>query len=325
MNKKDNWKPSISLENLLKRASIINRIRSFLDQRGVVEVDTPMMSQASITDVHLVPFQTNFVDMSGKKYDLWLNTSPEYHMKRLLAAGSGSIYQICHSFRNGEIGRYHNPEFTILEWYRPSYDMYQLMNEVNELLHEILHCENAELISYQEVFLRYLKIDPLSASKIELCKALDNLNENQLLVQQEQDTDTVLQLLFMLGVEPKIGIDKPTFIYHFPCNQAALASINIQDNRVAERFELYYRGVELANGFYELTDSLEQHHRFNKDHKYRAIHGLPQYPIDTNLLDALAYGLPSCSGVALGIDRLIMLTLGLNSLHEVLTFPIDRC
>lgn len=325
MSETARWKPSASVENLLKRAAIMAKIRRFFADRGVIEVDTPVMSQASITDIHLVPFQTKFVGFgTSEGCDLWLITSPEYHMKRLLAAGCGSIYQLGRSFRNEEVGRYHNPEFSMLEWYRPNYDMYLMMQEVDNLLVHVLQCDSAESISYQQAFILHLELDPFLAEKAQLLEAADRLGESEL-ASREEDHDTLLRLLFMLGVEPKIGIDKPTFVYHFPAGQAALAEISTEDHRVAERFEVYYKGVELANGFRELTDSFEQRQRFEYEYRCRAELDLPQYPIDINLLNAMTHGMPTCSGVALGVDRLIMLALKAHSLSEVIAFPVDRC
>ncbi|MGV3346826.1 elongation factor P--(R)-beta-lysine ligase [Enterobacteriaceae bacterium LUAb1] len=320
-----NWQPSAPIANLLKRAKILREIRAFFADRGVLEVETPAMSQATVTDVHLVSFQTRFVGPGAAQgIDLWLMTSPEYHMKRLLAAGSGPIYQMGRSFRNEEAGRYHNPEFTMLEWYRPHYDMYRLMNEVDDLLQHILDCESAETLSYQQAFIRHLDIDPLSADKAQLREVAKKLGAEEIAC-AEKDRDTLLQLLFMLGVEPKIGIERPAFVYHFPASQAALAEISTEDHRVAERFEVYFKGIELANGFRELTDVREQRGRFEQDNRKRTLQGLPPQPIDHFLLDALAHGLPECAGVALGVDRLIMLALGVDSLSEVIAFPVERC
>ncbi|EJB1295665.1 elongation factor P--(R)-beta-lysine ligase, partial [Salmonella enterica] len=248
---------------------------------------------------------------------------PEYHMKRLLAAGCGPVFQLCRSFRNEEMGRHHNPEFTMLEWYRPHYDMYRLMNEVDDLLQQVLDCQPAESLSYQQAFQRHLEIDPLSADKTQLREAAAKLDLSNI-ADTEEDRDTLLQLLFTMGVEPHIGKEKPTFIYHFPASQASLAQISTEDHRVAERFEVYYKGIELANGFHELTDAREQQQRFEQDNRKRAARGLPQQPIDQNLLDALAAGLPDCSGVALGVDRLVMLALGAESLADVIAFTVDR-
>ncbi|WP_158785111.1 elongation factor P--(R)-beta-lysine ligase [Pantoea sp. BAV 3049] len=319
------WLPSAPIANLLKRAAIMAEIRGFFADRGVLEVETPAMSQATVTDIHLFPFQTRFVGPGAAQgLDLYLMTSPEYHMKRLLAAGSGPIFQLCRSFRNEEAGRHHNPEFTMLEWYRPHYDMYRLMNEVDDLLQQVLDCAPAETLSYQQAFIRHLEIDPLSADKTQMREVAEKLGVGDL-ANREEDRDTLLQLLFVMGVEPQIGKDKPAFVYHFPASQAALAEISTEDHRVAERFEVYFKGIELANGFRELTDSREQRQRFEQDNRKRAARGLPQQPIDTNLLDALSHGMPDCSGVALGVDRIVMLALKASQLSEVIAFSVDRC
>jgi len=324
MSETENWQPSASIANLLKRASIVAEIRRFFADRGVLEVETPTMSQATVTDIHLVPFQTQFVGPGAADgMTLYMMTSPEYHMKRLLAAGSGPIFQMCRSFRNEEAGRHHNPEFTMLEWYRPRYDMYRLMNEVDDLLQQVLDCDAAESLSYQQAFSRHLEVDPLSADKAQLREVAAKLDLSNI-ADQEEDRDTLLQLLFTMGVEPHIGRDKPTFVYHFPASQASLAEISTEDHRVAERFEVYYKGVELANGFRELTDGREQRQRFEQDNRKRAARGLPLHPIDENLLAALEHGLPECSGVALGVDRLIMIALGADSLADVLAFPVYK-
>lgn len=324
MSETASWQPSAPVANLLKRAAILAEIRRFFADRGVLEVETPTMSQATVTDIHLVPFETRFVGPGAADgMTLYLMTSPEYHMKRLLAAGSGPIYQMGRSFRNEEAGRHHNPEFTMLEWYRPRYDMYRLMNEVDDLLQQVLDCDTAETLSYQQAFTRHLNVDPLSADKAELREAAAKLNLSNI-ADTEEDRDTLLQLLFTMGVEPHIGRDKPTFVYHFPATQASLAEISTEDHRVAERFEVYYKGIELANGFRELTDSREQRQRFEQDNRKRAARGLPQHPVDNNLLDALEHGMPECSGVALGVDRLIMIALGASSLSDVLAFPVTR-
>lgn len=324
MSEAANWQPSAPISNLLKRADMIKKIRQFFTDRGVLEVDTPCMSQATVTDVHLSTFETRFLAPTmAKSLSLYMTTSPEYHMKRLLAAGSGPIYQMGRCFRNEEMGRYHNPEFTLLEWYRPHYDMYRLMDEVDDLLQQILTCHSAETLSYQQAFLRHLNIDPLSADETQIKEAAVRLNVASI-TDNEKDRDTFLQLLFMAGVEPYIGRDKPVFIYHFPASQAALASISTEDYRVAERFEVYFKGIELANGFYELTDSAEQQQRFEQDNRQRAALGLPKRSIDERFIAALKHGLPPCSGVALGIDRLVMLSVNAENLSEVMAFPVER-
>ncbi|GAA3907647.1 MULTISPECIES: elongation factor P--(R)-beta-lysine ligase [Gibbsiella] len=324
MSETASWQPSAPIANLLKRAAILAEVRRFFADRGVLEVETPTMSQATVTDVQLFPFQTRFVGPGAAAgMTLYMMTSPEYHMKRLLAAGSGPIYQLGRSFRNEEAGRYHNPEFTMLEWYRPHYDMYRLMNEVDDLLQQVLDCDSAETLSYQQAFLRHLDVDPLSADKAQLREVAAKLDLSNI-ADTEEDRDTLLQLLFVMGVEPHIGREKPAFVYHFPATQASLAEISTEDHRVAERFEVYFKGIELANGFRELTDSSEQRKRFEQDNRKRAALGLPEHPIDNYLLDALKHGMPECSGVALGVDRLVMLALGAESLDEVIAFPVMR-
>jgi len=324
MSETASWQPSASIPNLLKRAAILAEIRRFFADRCVLEVETPCMSQATVTDIHLVPFETRFVGPGHSGgLNLYLMTSPEYHMKRLLAAGCGPVFQLCRSFRNEEMGRHHNPEFTMLEWYRPHYDMYRLINEVDDLLQQVLDCEPAESLSYQQAFQRYLEIDPLSADKASLRTAAAKLDLSNI-ADEEEDRDSLLQMLFTFGIEPLIGKDKPVVVYHFPATQASLAQISSEDHRVAERFEVYFKGIELANGFHELTDAGEQRQRFEQDNRKRAARGLSQQPIDTLLLDALEAGLPDCSGVALGVDRLVMLALGAESLAEVLAFSVDR-
>lgn len=316
------WQPSASIDNLLKRAKIIRKIRQFFSDRGVLEVETPVLSEFGVTDLHLSTFSTEFIAPQGEQSKtLWLNTSPEYHMKRLLAAGSGAIFQLCKVFRNEEAGRRHNPEFTMLEWYRPHFDMYRLINEVDDLLQQILDCEPAESLSYQFAFQEYVGLDPLSASKAELA---NKAKEHHLMDADQQDRDTLLQFLFSSVVEAQIGKERPVAIYHFPATQAALAQLSSEDHRVAERFEFYYKGIELANGFHELTDSNEQRIRFEQDNRLREKMGLPQRAIDHRFLAALHAGVPNCSGVALGVDRLIMLALSEDSIDRVISFAINN-
>ncbi|GGK27576.1 elongation factor P--(R)-beta-lysine ligase [Aliivibrio fischeri] len=319
-----NWMPSASIEQLQQRADILTAIRSFFSERKVMEVDTPAMSHATVTDVHLHTFQTDFI---GPGYadgtHLYFMTSPEFHMKRLLAAGSGCIYQINKAFRNEEAGRYHNPEFTMLEWYRLGFDHHNLMDEMNELLTLVLKCDNAERMTYQEAFIQVLGVCPLEASMDELRAVAAPLGLSDI-ADIEEDRDTLLQLLFSMGVEVKIGQDVPAFVYDFPASQAALAKINPSDPRVAERFEVYFKGIELANGFHELDNAKEQLMRFEEDNAKRKSMGLIEQPIDYHLIAALEAGLPNCSGVALGIDRLIMLAMGEKHIDQVTAFPFDR-
>lgn len=318
------WQPSASLRCLQQRADLIRKIRQFFGERAVLEVETPTLSQATITDVHLHTFKSHFVGpghASGQ--DVYLMTSPEFHMKRLLAAGSGSIFQISKAFRNEESGRYHNPEFSMLEWYRVGFDHHDLMDEMEALLQLILQCPKAQRMTYQEAFQSVLGICPLEASLDQLrqCAVSHGFAD---IAEKETQRDILLQLLFSMVVEPTIGQEAPAFVYHFPASQAALAKINQNDIRVADRFEVYFKGIELANGFHELDDATEQRQRFEQDNALRHTLGLPSHPLDEHLLSALNSGLPPCAGVALGIDRLIMLALGVDSIEQVISFPFSR-
>ncbi|MFD1008842.1 elongation factor P--(R)-beta-lysine ligase [Oceanisphaera ostreae] len=318
------WLPTASLAQLQKRAQLLALIRGFFAERQVLEVDTPTMASAGVTDVHLENFRTHFVGPGmANGLELYLQTSPEFHMKRMLAAGYGAIYQIAKAYRNEESGRLHNPEFTMLEWYRPGFDHHQLMDEMADLLQLVLHTDQPTRTTYQQVFNDILSVCPLTASLNTLRQAGLGLGADDLLA-RETDRDTILQLLFALGVEPKIGQTTPCFVYDFPASQAALARISPADTRVAERFEVYFKGIELANGFNELSDASEQRRRFERDNQERAARGLVTRPIDEYLLAALTCGLPDCAGVALGIDRLVMLAVGAERLEQVIAFPVTR-
>ena len=320
----DLWAPSASIEILKQRATIMRSIREFFYERNVMEVETPSLSAASVTDVHLASFNTTFIGPGhAGGLPLFLQTSPEFAMKRLLAAGSGAIFQLCKAFRNEEAGSHHNPEFTMLEWYRPGFDEFALMDEIDELMQLILEVAPAERITYQHAFERTLGLDPLTASITQL-QQLACEHGFADIAKNETHKDTLLQLLFCMKVEPTIGQDIPCFVYHFPASQAALAQICEHDQRVAGRFELYYKNMELANGFNELTNAKEQAKRFNQDNAYRAASGLKQVPMDTRLIAALEHGLEQCAGVALGIDRLVMLATNKQKIKEVIAFDVAR-
>ena len=322
MFEQEQWQPTASVKNLLTRAKLLAEIRRFFTDRGLLEVETPVLSEFGVTDVHLATFSTEFISPFGEQSKtLWLSTSPEYHMKRLLAAGSGPIFQIGKVFRNEEAGNRHNPEFTMLEWYRPHFDMYRLINEVDDLLQQILECPPAESMSYQFAFQQYVGLDPLSADLSEL---VEKAEKHQLIGAENESRDTLLQFLFSTVVEPQIGQEAPVVVYHFPASQAALAQISSEDLRVAERFEFYYKGLELANGFHELSDAREQLRRFQQDNLQREKMGLPVRAIDTRLLAALQAGIPNCSGVALGVDRLLMIAMGTESIKDVISFAIGN-
>ncbi len=315
------WRPSASFANLRLRAQILAQIRAFFAARGVLEVETPALSGATVTDLHLASLETRCRAGAAGERTLYLQTSPEFAMKRLLAAGSGPIYQLARAFRDGEAGRRHNPEFTLLEWYRPGLDHHGLMDEMEALLSEILGTGPAVRLSYAELFEERLGVDPHAASPLELAAAARAAGLADPL---DLDRDGWLDLLLAVVLEPGLGRGRPAFLYDFPASQAALARVRPGPPAVAERFEVFVEGVELANGFHELADPAEQRRRFERDLERRRERGLPAVPIDEHLLAALAAGLPPCAGVALGVDRLVMLAAGASSLAEVLAFPVDR-
>ncbi|OGT30664.1 MAG: EF-P lysine aminoacylase GenX [Gammaproteobacteria bacterium RIFCSPHIGHO2_12_FULL_35_23] len=316
------WQPSASTSVLQQRAEIINQIRQFFLKRGILEVETPLLAKTGVTDPNIHCITAEFELLGTSQIETcYLQTSPEYAMKRLLAAGSGSIFQICKAFRNGEIGRKHNPEFTMLEWYRIGFSYQDLMQEVDELLQLLFNTGKADRLSYQQSFINYLGIDPLTAS-LEILAQVAKLQG--IIIKAELTKDDWLNLLFSSLIEPKLGQEKPIFIYNYPASQAALAAINQEDPRVAERFEAFYKGVELANGWHELADAKDQRERFQTDLIIRNQKGFKAVPIDENLLAALQSGLPDCSGVAMGLDRLFMLLFTKPTIQEVISFDYSR-
>ncbi len=321
--KSNSWQPSAPIDNLRKRAQVIKTIRDFFHARGVMEVETPLMCHTSVTDpfIQSIPalFQAHPHEAERRHY---LQTSPEYAMKRLLAAGSGAIFQITKAFRQGEIGRFHNPEFTMLEWYRPGFDHHHLMDEMDELLQLVLVLPPAERKSYAELFLSQLTIDPHHASieELQACAQARNISVQGNITNK----DTWLELLMSHCIEPVIGTDRPVFIYDFPASQAALARIKAGKPPVASRFEVYFRGIELANGFHELQDAREQRKRFENNLVKRNELDLNEILIDEFFLSALEHGLPDCAGVALGIDRLIMLATNSTKIADILSFEFNR-
>lgn len=316
------WQPTTTIAGLQRRAQILKEIRLFFEIRNILEVDTPILSEASVTDPFIASFETNLKfqgQVPGKS--LYLQTSPEYYMKRLLAAGAGSIYQICKAFRNGEVGYKHNPEFTILEWYRVGFNHHDLMTEVDELLHCILQTPPADRISYNSLFKLHFDINPHTCT-IEVLETLANQYQISYQKDQHTDKDTWLDLLMTHIIEPTLGKEKPIFIFDYPVSQAALAKSRTEDDYiVGERFELYYRGVELANGFHELNEPTEQAQRFDQDNRLRKNLNLPTMPIDAPFLASLEF-LPDTAGVALGLDRLILLATQSNNIATVISFPL---
>jgi lysyl-tRNA synthetase class 2 len=318
----DDWRPTASQEMLRLRAETLCKIRDFFAERDVLEVETPLLASAPVTDLHLHALSCRYRGPgSDDGRTLYLQTSPEFAMKRMLAAGSGPIYQICKACRDGEAGGRHNPEFTILEWYRPGWDHHRLMDEVDELLAEILGSGSGERLSYAAAFERYAGIDVFG-----LADDAFHLRVEALGVQGTQGLtrDDLLDLVLTHVIEPRLGHCQPTFIHDYPASQASLAMVREGDQPLAERFEVFAEGVELANGYHELTDASEQRRRFEADIEERKIRGLPEVPTDEHLLAALEHGLPGCAGIALGVDRLLMVLAGTRKIANVLSFPIDR-
>ncbi len=314
------WRPSASLDVLRARARLLASIRDYFSRTDVLEVETPYASVHGVTDPAIDSCRLR-ADCGGR----YLHTSPEFPMKRLLSAGSGAIYQVCRVFRAGERGRWHNPEFSLLEWYRPGFEHHRLMDDVASLLRQVLDNDLAEIrLSYAELFEAHIGIDPHAAtSDLLRQKALDlGLADASRL--QLPDRDAWLDLLLTHSIEPHMPRDRMLFIYDYPVSQAALARVRPGEPPVAERFELYLGGMELANGFYELADAGEQRTRFEVELAERESQGKPLIPMDEHLLDALQAGLPDCAGVALGLDRLLMRLCGAGHIGHVLAFAHDR-
>jgi lysyl-tRNA synthetase class 2 len=287
-------KNKIDADLLIFRAKIFAKIRQFFANKNILEVDTPLLASASITDVFLSP-----LSLSYNKKTYYLQTSPEYAMKRLLCAGSGSIYQICKAFRNDEKSRIHEPEFTMLEWYRVGFNYEDIINQTDELLQFVLNSKPAKRFSYQELFIKYAGFDPLNSD-----------------IHDDHDLDVI----FNSKIEP--NLEGVVIVYDYPASQAALSK---KRGKVCDRFEVYINGIELANGYHELTDPKEHRIRFENDLKKRKALGYPALPIDENFMAALesAPGLPECAGVALGFDRLIMAAAKKAQLTEAMALVVE--
>jgi elongation factor P--(R)-beta-lysine ligase len=312
--------PESGVGRLRARATLLAQIRGFFAANDILEVDTPLLCSSGVTDPSIEPLLVERGD--SLNHPRYLQTSPEYAMKRLLAQGSGAIYQIARAFRDGEAGARHNPEFTLLEWYRPGFDHHQLMAEVAEL---VTHCLGERCLlkySYRQLFQDLLGVDPFTASLAELeAVARRHIDTGAL----GGDRDVWLDLLMSHLIEPQLVGADSCFVYDYPASQAALARVvEVDGVLVGQRFELYVDGLELANGYFELTEPVEQRRRFELDNLRRREFGQPERPLDEFFLAALEAGLPSCSGVALGVDRLLMLAMGVADIREVLAFDWER-
>ncbi|MEK7738921.1 MAG: EF-P lysine aminoacylase EpmA, partial [Pseudomonadota bacterium] len=318
------FKPTCDIQALKARAKLYRQIRQFFIERDVLEVETPILSQAGVTDVHLASVQAQR-HVHGKKQTHYLQTSPEFAMKRLLASGSGAIYQICKVFRDDEHGRKHNSEFTMLEWYRPQFSMKELMLEVTDLLNVVLAERFGEVrptvLSYKHAFIDRLDLNPLQATLQQLKAAAHRVGLN---LDLGDDRLAYIDLLFSHMVEPSLGFDTPVFLTDFPPELASLAKTKLDEDGelVAARFELYIEGLELANAYDELIDAEVLRSRFQADNTEREKLGLHVMPIDEYLLAALP-NMSECAGIALGIDRLLMVVMNQMKLEKVITFPAN--
>ncbi len=314
------WRPAATHAALRRRAALLGRMRAFFASRGVLEVETPVLSAAGVSDPQIESLTTQVLGLKDVSY---LSTSPEFAMKRLLASGIGDIYQLCKVFRDAERGRWHNPEFSMLEWYRVGFDDAALMAEVEALVRELLMPERvlpaAERVTYAESIRRYAGVDPARCTDAELDRAAE---AHGIACNATLDRDAKLDLLMGFVVGPKLGADRPCFICDYPVSQASLA--RLKPGPVAARFELYLDGLELANGFHELADAGEQRLRFLRDLAIRRGRGQREPPIDERLLCALGAGMPDCAGVALGFDRLVAIALKATRLSETMAFTIDN-
>lgn len=314
------WRPTADIAALQNRAALLRQIREFFYQRDVLEVQTPLLGRNGITDPSIEPLIVErSVSVAQPRY---LQTSPEYAMKRLLAAHGTPIFQICKAFRDGEAGSRHNPEFTLLEWYRPGFDYHQLMDEVAALIGHTVGELACVRYSYRQLFQDRLRLDPFATSSEEL-KSVANAQLDT--GEMDGDVNFWLDLLMSHVIEPQLAQEGMCFVYNYPESQAALARVvEVDGVRVGQRFEVYVHGIELANGYCELTDADEQRARFEYDNVLREQRGQVARPIDESLLDALRHGLPDCSGVALGVDRLVLLATGGTDLRKTLSFDWER-
>ena len=317
------WTPTASRQILEDRAAVLKVLRLFFEERGVLEVTTPIISHAANTEPAIESIPAGYTSVgSGEEQRCFLHTSPEFPMKRLLAAGIGPIYQLCRVFRNGERGRYHNPEFSLLEWYRPGFDHHMLMDEVEALAKRLLPAVSGyQRYAYHQLFSEHVGLELEYATEDKL---LTKARESGIVVPSKYESVWLEEVLFEHYVVPELARKGAVFVYDYPPQQASLARLSGTSPVVAERFELYVDGIELANGFHELTAAGEQRARFEEDNRRRRSQGLEEMPLDEHFLDALEFGLPECAGVALGLDRLLMIRNRCDHIDEVIAFPFSR-
>lgn len=320
------WQPGCSIEHIQLRAKLLRDIREYFYAQNVLEVETPALCQTIGTDPYLDFFSTYLAP--GENNKLYLQTSPEFAMKRLLAGGTGSIYQISKAFRKGESGRLHNPEFSMLEWYRVGFNLEQLMDDVELLLSRFLPAEQfpgkTERIKYADIFKRYTGLNALQFDRSEYQSVAESLGFPEADDICTDEHVTWLDFLFSHSVQQHLGENGLCMVYDYPACLPSLARLQTADQRVAERVELFLLGIELGNGYHELSDMVEQRTRFQREVLLREANGAEKVSIDERLLASLQHGLPDCSGIALGLDRLLMILSQKNHIDEVLAFPIKN-
>jgi len=320
MKRPSEFRPAASWEHLRLRAELLRRLREFFDRHNFLEVETPLLSADTVVDRHLDPLAVE----PDNHERLWLQTSPEFAMKRLLAAGGKAIYQVTRAFRQNEQGPLHNPEFTIVEWYRAGDGMDQGMQLTSDLCEALLKRGPARRLSYAEAFRRHVGLDPHTAETAALVAAAGQSGVRPPASLLAEDRDGWLDLLMVGRVQPQLGLKRPVLLYDYPAGQAALSIIRQGNPPVAERFELFVSGIELANGYHELLDAAELFERNQRANARRRADGKTTLPEQSRLLWAMQSGLPASVGVALGLDRLVMVAAGADSLDEVMAFPFDR-
>ncbi len=323
------WATNAKREAFEARAAMCAEIRAFFLELDVLEVETPLLCQRTVTDPMLSGFRTEYALTEGRgSTPLYLQTSPEFAMKRLLASGMGSIFQISKAFRNGEVGRHHNPEFTLLEWYRVGSDLHDLQEEVASLIRRLAaifgFSMSVEYVTYLEAFQKHLDLHPLDASLSDMSALAASRGLGDAETICGDDRGYWLDFLFSCLIQPILKSNCLTMVSRYPAILPSLAKKSADDTRWVERVELFMGGMELGNGFHELTDPIEQEARFRMDLAARARLGMTLPAIDDRLIDALTFGLPDCSGIAIGLDRLLMVLTGAKSIDEVLAFSFER-
>ena len=323
-----NWQPSCSIELLHLRARLLAEIRGFFLARSVLEVETPILSHSSGTDPQLDFFTSDYCSYPLQQ-TLYLQTSPEFAMKRLLAAGSGSIYQICKAFRNGESGRTHNPEFSILEWYSVDLTLMQLMDEIADLIAVLFkdryQLKSTQRISYQELFYKTTELDALLFNYEDYCTFAMQSQLPEAIALCKTDHNAWLDFIFSHHIQPSLGVNTLCMVYGYPACQSSLARINKDNPKVTDRVEIFIDGIELGNGYCELTDAQEQNQRFDQEILLRQENNRPTIVKNTQLIAALDSGLPECSGMAIGLDRLLMVLTKNNHIDDVIPYSLERC